>query len=126
MLIRRSLNYVLHHVGFLSELNMHKIIKVRTEALCDMKDSQPINFLYRLSFWLSNSIMLRAIVSQTAAELPHSNVGNNKSKPIPESDDWEDVLTFIVALEKIESWLFSRIVESLWWQVISEFFTCQT
>lgn len=35
----------------------------------------------------------------------------------PEFDNWEDVDTFIAAIKKIESWIFSRIVETLWWQV---------
>lgn len=81
--------------------------------------------------------MLRAIVSQTAAELSNCNRSESKSNgswsgltseessqlegeqstSINESDDKEDVSTFIIALEKVESWLFSRIVESLWWQV---------
>ena len=30
---------------------------------------------------------------------------------------WEDPETFLVALEKVEAWIFSRIVESVWWQV---------
>ncbi|XP_051122217.1 uncharacterized protein LOC127245404 [Andrographis paniculata] len=66
------------------------------------------NDVQRLTFWLSNSIMLRAIVTQTAAELPHSEGA--------ETDDWEDIMTFIIALEKVESWLFLRIIESVWWQ----------
>ncbi|KAL0385381.1 UNVERIFIED_CONTAM: hypothetical protein Sradi_2932400 [Sesamum radiatum] len=37
------------------------------------------NDVTRLTFWLSNSIMLRAIVSQTAAELPHSSAPTIKS-----------------------------------------------
>lgn len=99
----------------------------------------------RLTFWLSNSIMLRAIVSQTTAEFsncdrsgrningsgseltrrrPHklagsSHVEGEQSTSIDESDDKEDVSTFITALEKVESWLFSRIVESLWWQTFT-------
>lgn len=32
---------------------------------------------------------------------------------------WEDPETFLVALEKVEAWIFSRIVESVWWQVES-------
>lgn len=78
--------------------------------------------------------MLRAIVSQTAAELSNWNRSGSKSNgswseltsshlegeqatSVDESDDKEDVSTFIIALEKVESWLFSRIIESLWWQV---------
>ncbi|XP_073033476.1 LOW QUALITY PROTEIN: uncharacterized protein [Primulina eburnea] len=67
------------------------------------------NDVPRLTYWLSNSIMLRAIVSQIA----------ENTKPTEEFDDFEDVLTFIIALEKVESWLFSRIVESVWWQTFT-------
>ncbi|XP_047961571.1 uncharacterized protein LOC125206347 [Salvia hispanica] len=90
------------------------------------------NDVPRLTFWLSNSIMLRSIISQIAAELPNepsinSNDGRlsdtarlkgkgHRSQSIDESDDLEDVLTFLIALERVESWLFSRIVESIWWQ----------
>lgn len=35
--------------------------------------------------------------------------------------NWEDPHTFTSMLEKIESWIFSRIVESIWWQVNSQF-----
>lgn len=31
--------------------------------------------------------------------------------------DWENPATFSTALEKVEAWIFSRVVESLWWQV---------
>lgn len=31
--------------------------------------------------------------------------------------NWLDPETFLVALEKVEAWIFSRIVESVWWQV---------
>ncbi|KAL0372290.1 UNVERIFIED_CONTAM: hypothetical protein Scaly_0910600 [Sesamum calycinum] len=45
--------------------------------------------------------------------------GGDQSKSNEESDDWEDVWTFILALENVESWLFSRIVESVWWQTFT-------
>ncbi|KAG8383285.1 hypothetical protein BUALT_Bualt05G0168600 [Buddleja alternifolia] len=87
------------------------------------------NDVPRLTFWLSNSIMLRAIVSQIAAEVPYSSgleskfnsadLEGEKSKSNEESDELEDVSSFIIALEKVESWLFSRIVESLWWQTFT-------
>lgn len=103
---------------------------------------------YRLTFWLSNSIVLRTIVSQATGdpELPKSarssierngaeKVRNKSSSPLkweaPSSGkkqgmkllneslgDWENPNTFMSTLEKIESWIFSRIVESIWWQVI--------
>ncbi|CAI9756355.1 unnamed protein product [Fraxinus pennsylvanica] len=99
------------------------------------------NDVPRLTFWLSNSIMLRAIVSQAAAEMPssdgsgiksnstepgltfkfldNSQMEKEKNKSIEELDDCEDILMFIIALEKIESWIFSRIVESIWWQTFT-------
>ncbi|KAL8140379.1 hypothetical protein V2J09_006400 [Rumex salicifolius] len=87
----------------------------------------------RLTFWLSNMIMLRAIVSQINKELPSScEVSNeakgkgknkadkksqqNNSKESQIEDEWEEPQTFILALEKLEAWTFYRMVESLWWQ----------
>ncbi|XP_052138723.1 uncharacterized protein LOC127757269 [Oryza glaberrima] len=93
----------------------------------------------RLSFWLSNCVVLRAIVSETSKQ-SNGNAINNGSKTgprrnsasmweslnrkkgkllSPEFDNWEDVDTFIAALKKIESWIFSRIVESIWWQAFT-------
>lgn len=105
--------------------------------------------LYRLTFWLSNTIVLRAIISQTATEVPHLNRGHLEktntrasmskssttsskrdegssveSNSLEESDGWEDTETFVVALERTESWIFSRIIESIWWQVNLPFFLC--
>lgn len=37
------------------------------------------------------------------------------------SGDWEDTHTFTSALEKVEAWIFSRIIESIWWQVLNAF-----
>lgn len=37
------------------------------------------------------------------------------------SDDWEDAHTFTSALEKVEAWIFSRVIESIWWQVFNAF-----
>ena len=37
------------------------------------------------------------------------------------SGDWENVQTFTSALEKVEAWIFSRIIESIWWQVFIAF-----
>ncbi|KAI3698537.1 hypothetical protein L2E82_42160 [Cichorium intybus] len=68
------------------------------------------NDVPRLTFWLSNSVMLRAIVSQTVKDA-------HGSKKLP--DDWRDPQTFITALEKVEAWMFSRIVESVWWQTLT-------
>lgn len=88
------------------------------------------NDVPRLTFWLSNSIMLRAIVRKTVGELRLSdgpcikssvgkNESNGKGKSTEEFDDWEDPVTFTTALEKVEAWIFSRIVESVWWQTLT-------
>ncbi|KAG2309488.1 hypothetical protein Bca52824_029236 [Brassica carinata] len=34
-------------------------------------------------------------------------------------EDWQETETFTGALEKVELWVFSRIVESVWWQVFT-------
>ncbi|KAL3526304.1 hypothetical protein ACH5RR_010960 [Cinchona calisaya] len=103
------------------------------------------NDVPRLTFWLSNSIMLRAIISESLREqkIPFSGpvtekngVRNAKnissflkwnslsSKGIEStldegSDDWDDPNTYITALGKVESWIFSRIIESIWWQTLT-------
>ncbi|BBN02463.1 hypothetical protein MPTK1_2g15570 [Marchantia polymorpha subsp. ruderalis] len=37
-------------------------------------------------------------------------------KPLP--SDWQQPGTFITALEKIEGWIYTKIIESLWWQAM--------
>lgn len=90
--------------------------------------------------------MLRAIITEAAGDLhqpvsagPHieingvakraeSKLSSLKWEPGPNKkekkfainvDDWEEPQTFTTALEKIEAWIFSRIIESVWWQVKS-------
>ncbi|KAM0942946.1 putative nucleoporin [Dioscorea sansibarensis] len=100
----------------------------------------------RLTFWLSNTVVLREIISHTFDHLSNShsssravepNDGAKKVEGIPspvgwknsigsrqkrkpsfmqQIDDWQETSTFLLALEKIESWIFSRTVESVWWQ----------
>ncbi|XP_048433716.1 uncharacterized protein LOC125474278 [Pyrus x bretschneideri] len=107
------------------------------------------NDVPRLTYWLSNSIVLRTIISQVTGdkESPMSaghsidrngagKIKNNVSSPIkwkaPSSGkkegwrllngsfgDCENPQTFMSTLEKIESWIFSRIVESIWWQTLT-------
>ncbi|GLT38405.1 hypothetical protein SLA2020_126610 [Shorea laevis] len=95
------------------------------------------NDVPRLTFWLSNSIVLRAIVNQAVREMQlsagqcfsrnsrrsaseaSSPQDEKESIPLESSDDWEDPQTFLVALEKFEAWIFSRIVESVWWQTLT-------
>jgi hypothetical protein len=62
--------------------------------------------------------MLRAIVKQSIEEL-HVSDGEEVADYIEECDEWQDPKTFMVALEKIEGWIFSRIVESVWWQTLT-------
>ena len=103
---------------------------------------------HRLTFWLSNAVVLRAIISQASAkqqlprsaghllEKPGGGKGNHKKssplkwkEPSPSKEtkgalcesfeDWDDPHTFTSALERIETWIYSRIIESLWWQVMA-------
>ncbi|KAI8533437.1 hypothetical protein RHMOL_Rhmol10G0010200 [Rhododendron molle] len=106
------------------------------------------NDVSRLTFWLSNSVVLRAIITRAFAEhqLPFS-AGHFPERPVGEKgnrkklsplkwkesspsnktkgtlcgsfDDWDDPCKFASALEKIEAWIFSRIVESVWWQTLT-------
>ncbi|KAI9087418.1 hypothetical protein K1719_030558 [Acacia pycnantha] len=99
------------------------------------------NDVPRLTFWLSNLIFLRAIVSKGVENIQldgstciHSDrnglVNGSLLKTSPFRDQekesavryfhsWEDPQTFLFALEKIEAWIFSRIVESVWWQTLT-------
>lgn len=104
------------------------------------------NDVSRLTFWLSNTVVLREIIAQTfgssrcsspikifstnGAKKPDrssaptrwkSNYNGKYAKPniMQVPDDWRETSTFLDALEKIESWIFSRIVESVWWQAMT-------
>ncbi|KAF9664701.1 hypothetical protein SADUNF_Sadunf16G0045600 [Salix dunnii] len=101
----------------------------------------------KLTFWLSNTIVLREIISQAfgssrhsspLARLAESNGGSKKGEGKPTQlkwkggsgskqvngfmqidDDWQETGTFTAALERVESWIFSRVVESVWWQALT-------
>ncbi|XP_010913133.1 uncharacterized protein [Elaeis guineensis] len=107
------------------------------------------NDVPRLTFWLSNTVVLREIISQTFGIVSHLNptmrafesnggakkaegrstllqwkinAGNKQAKSfgfMQQIDDWQETSTFTAALERIESWIFSRIVESVWWQTLT-------
>ena len=47
----------------------------------------------------------------------NSNGKQDKLAAMQMPDDWQETSTLLAALEKIESWIFSRIVETVWWQV---------
>ncbi|CAI9287824.1 unnamed protein product [Lactuca saligna] len=98
------------------------------------------NDVPRLTFWWSNAVVLREIITQafgsscqssykkegsssTPSPLPwKANSGSkeiNKPDFMDFIDDWEETRSFTSALEKVESWIFSRIVESIWWQTLT-------
>ncbi|KNA17588.1 hypothetical protein SOVF_078230 [Spinacia oleracea] len=89
------------------------------------------NDVSRLTFWLSNTIILRAMVNQITEGIPpqpelvvtETKSGRKKSEKkstinnsVDSLGDWEHPQTFVMALEKVEAWIFFRIVEGLWWQ----------
>ncbi|KAG5624519.1 hypothetical protein H5410_009737 [Solanum commersonii] len=104
------------------------------------------NDVPRLTFWLSNSVVLRATISKFQRQLclPRatetmlgeavSKDKKNISSPLKWEtfssnvirDDfcesfgnWEDPRTFTRALQRTEAWIFSLIVESIWWQTLT-------
>lgn len=105
------------------------------------------NDVPRLTFWLSNTIVLREIISQAFGSSRHSspltrfaesNGGSKKTEGksitlkwkgssghkqvngfMQLVDDWQETGTYTAALEKVESWIFSRLVESVWWQALT-------
>ncbi|XP_057982449.1 uncharacterized protein LOC131167655 [Malania oleifera] len=101
------------------------------------------NDVPRLTFWLSNIVVLREIISQTFGNSCYSSPvtgfvesngskrrgdekastlkwkGVNKLGVMHFADDWQETRTLTAALEKVESWIFSRIVESVWWQTLT-------
>lgn len=110
--------------------------------------------MYRLTFWLSNTVTLRAIITLANSDpnIPalsvtdeiasdSKNQWNENSSRLKwksdsreniflaseeDFDDWEDPNTITKALEKIEAWMFSRIIESVWWQVNIIFFSIES
>ncbi|RCV31759.1 hypothetical protein SEVIR_6G211200v4 [Setaria viridis] len=101
----------------------------------------------RLTFWLSNTVVLREIIAQTfgiscvtpttatmsmdggAKKLDgkpmtmlwrnSSNGKQAKLAAMQMPDDWQETSTLLASLEKIESWIFSRIVDTVWWQALT-------
>ncbi|KAK4760275.1 hypothetical protein SAY87_005168 [Trapa incisa] len=101
------------------------------------------NDVPRLTYWLSNSIVLRAVISKKVEnmEFPSSPViskersnaikGSIKLSPLKwesspikkgsDSSDFERPQFLISALEKVEAWIFSRTIESIWWQTLTPY-----
>ncbi|XWS44029.1 hypothetical protein CRYUN_Cryun15aG0010200 [Craigia yunnanensis] len=106
------------------------------------------NDVPRLTFWFSNSVVLRAIISESIGDSelqlsagPMERNGGGKGKKHVSSrlkwkesfpgrkenelisygsfSDWDNPLVFTSALERVEAWIFSRIIESVWWQILT-------
>ncbi|WCJ27489.1 hypothetical protein M5689_009228 [Euphorbia peplus] len=107
------------------------------------------NDVPRLTFWLSNSVMLRAIIHQAIIEKeiplpmgenierngatkgnkmtsssmkwkePSPSINENKNFTDGDLCNLEDPFAFLSALERVEAWIFSRTVESIWWQTLT-------
>lgn len=105
------------------------------------------NDVSRLTFWLSNIVVLREIIAQafgvSCQSTPvmkafttnspkdldknsspmrwksNSNGKHARHTTMELPDDWQETTTILASLEKIESWIFSRIVESVWWQALT-------
>ncbi|KAM0005185.1 putative nucleoporin [Helianthus debilis subsp. tardiflorus] len=71
------------------------------------------NDVSRLTFWWSNIVVLREILTQAFASKQSNNPDVNEFV-----DDGPESRTFISELEKVESEIFSRIVESIWVQTL--------
>uniref|UniRef100_A0A1J3HTL1 Dilute domain-containing protein n=1 Tax=Noccaea caerulescens TaxID=107243 RepID=A0A1J3HTL1_NOCCA len=80
------------------------------------------NDVSRLTFWLSNIIALREIISQAIGK---SHVPSHITQTCQSNgfkrmfEGWQETKTLTTALERVEFWIFSRIVESVWWQVFT-------
>ncbi|KAI3725944.1 hypothetical protein L1987_65740 [Smallanthus sonchifolius] len=93
------------------------------------------NDVPRLTFWMSNCVVLRAIV-YINFEQEHISLSSSKRNGVKGNNDiksslkwkkesslkeWENPCNFTSALEKVESWIFSRIIESVWWQTLTPY-----
>ncbi|XP_027366772.1 uncharacterized protein LOC113873024 isoform X2 [Abrus precatorius] len=94
------------------------------------------NDVPRLTFWFSNLILLKAIVSKEVGNICRGDgpcinsecdvAGNTLHEEEKDNTEklfhsWEEPETFLFALEKVEAWIFSRIVESVWWQTLTPY-----
>ncbi|KAJ8527536.1 hypothetical protein K7X08_014987 [Anisodus acutangulus] len=145
---RRLSRLYLHACKYWSQDKRAIVAKNTVSGLVLVSKSRG-NDVARLTFWLSNAVVLRVIISQafgsscsssSLVTIAESNGGRNKTeskissfkwKTHPGSkqsskhdllqffDDWQETRTFTAALERVESWIFSRIVESIWWQTLT-------
>ncbi|XP_042061392.1 uncharacterized protein LOC121805557 isoform X2 [Salvia splendens] len=82
------------------------------------------NDVPRLTFWLSNAIVLRAMISKSFgdSQIQIRNSGKKKSSAVARRGGEKENL--VDALEKAQGWIFSRIIESLWWQTFTPHMQC--
>ncbi|KAL5221007.1 hypothetical protein ABZP36_025720 [Zizania latifolia] len=144
---RRLSRMYIHASKFWSSDKVASVAKSTVSGLVLVAKSCS-NDASRLTFWLSNTVVLREIIAQTfgisrqlaptttsikmnggarrldgrSVTMLWKNSSNGKQTKfagmqIP--DDWQETSTLLDALEKIESWIFSRIVETVWWQALT-------
>nr|AFV66580.1 LSG [Saccharum hybrid cultivar] len=140
---RRLSRLYIHASKFWSEDKRASVAKSIASGLVLVAKSSS-NDASRLTFWLSNTVVLREIIVQTFGishqftpsittmnmngatkkldgksmkMLWRNNSSHAKTGGMP--DDWQETSTLLAALEKIESWIFSRIVETVWWQALT-------
>ncbi|KAL2464692.1 nucleolar protein gar2-related [Forsythia ovata] len=122
---RRLSRLYIHACKYWSQVKRATIAKNTVSGLVLVAKSCG-NDVSRLTFWLSNTVALREIISQAfGSSCLYSSltkiVDRQPSKQgfLQFVDDWQETRTFTAALEKVESWIFSRIVESIWWQTLT-------
>ncbi|CAD6246054.1 unnamed protein product [Miscanthus lutarioriparius] len=145
--LKRLSRLYIHASKFWSEDKRASVAKSIASGLVLVAKSSS-NDASRLTFWLSNTVVLREIIVQTfgishqftpsmttmnmnggAKKLDgksmtmlwrnNSNGKQDKLAAMQMPDDWQETSTLLAALEKIESWIFSRIVETVWWQALT-------
>lgn len=107
----------------------------------------------RLTFWWSNTVVLRETISMSLDVLPSSPGleatssrvkmgGTSKDArleavkvasaqrdakchgfhirpPTKTPEDWRERSTLTMALVRVEAWIYAKVVESIWWQVLT-------
>uniref|UniRef100_A0A0E0AXC1 Dilute domain-containing protein n=1 Tax=Oryza glumipatula TaxID=40148 RepID=A0A0E0AXC1_9ORYZ len=144
---RRLSRMYIHASKFWSSDKIASVAKSTVSGLVLVAKSCS-NDASRLTFWLSNTVVLREIIAQTigiscqsSSTITAINMNGSaksldgRSMPMlwtnsssgkqtkftgmQVPDDWHETSTLLAALEKIESWIFSRIVETVWWQALT-------
>ncbi|CAH9120326.1 unnamed protein product [Cuscuta epithymum] len=121
---RRLSRFIFHAFKNKSQMKQASGIRTAVSGLTIVSKACG-NDVPRLTFWLSNTIMLRAIVNQATVETadknnPHMCSIEGETKDATEDHtDLRHMESFILALEQVEAWIFSRIVESVWWQTFT-------